>query len=399
VVSGSGRGNTFRNLIDEALYVGFTTWGCLVTVPVPQIVSTHKSARGQHKEDPVVRRVVLLLAAACLAIAGGCAAVASAAPPPKLFDGAKLSVFASGLKNPTSFAFGDGQVFAGDSGGEQKVPNGGVYVLKAGSATKIPKSPVFVGGMEFHNGVLYMSGAVLSHTGPKFQILAWSGWNGKTFMTRKVLYTAPAKFQGFDGLAFGPNGRLYVGVAAGLLNSNDHGPASLSPYLYDILSMDTSGKGLKVFATGIRQPWQLAFAPGSSSPFVSDLGQDGPKSVKDPPDFLLKVSQGQNYGFPGCSHTKGSPCASFAKPFASFAPHSDIMGVAVSSGMLYVGSFAGMGGRGGGALYAVPISGGEPKPVVTGLEAATDALAAHDGYLYIGGSTQKGAGYVYRVKP
>jgi glucose/arabinose dehydrogenase len=348
----------------------------------------------------VLRRGAVLLASASIATAAGGAAVATAAtPPPKAFNGAKVSLFASGLRNPTSFAFGDGEVFAGDSGGEQKVPNGGVYVLKGGKATEIPKSPVFVAGMEFHKGVLYMSGAVLGHAGPEFQILAWSGWNGKTFMTRKVLYTAPAKFQGFDGIAFGPDGRLYVGANTGLLNNNDHGPASLSPYLYDILSMSATGKALKVFATGIRQPWQMAFAPGASAPFVSDLGQDGPKSVKNPPDFLLKVSQGQNYGFPGCNHTTASSCASDAKPFASFAPHSDIMGVAVSGGTLYLGSFAGMGGKGGGALYSMPISGGQPKPVVTGFAAATDALAAHDGFLYVGGSTDKGAGYVYRVKP
>jgi glucose/arabinose dehydrogenase len=343
---------------------------------------------------------MLLLTAVSIATASGSAAVAAAAtPPPKLFGGAKLSLFASGLKNPTSFAFGDGEVFAGDSGGEQKVPNGGLYVLKGGTAIEIPKSPVFVAGTEFHHGVLYLSGAVLGKTGPQFQILAWGGWNGTTFTTRKVIYTAPPKFEGFDGLAFGPDGRLYVGTDTGLLNNNDHGPASLSPYLYDILSMNTSGKELKVFATGIRQPWQFAFAPGSSSPFVSDLGQDGPKSVKNPPDFLLKVSQGQNYGFPGCSHTKDSPCASFAKPFATFAPHTDIMGVAISGGTLYLGSFDGMGGHGGGALYAMPIGGGQPKPVVTGLQAATDALAAHNGFLYVGGSTEQGAGLVYRVKP
>jgi hypothetical protein len=339
-----------------------------------------------------------LLAVASAAAVGGGASVASAASSPKAFGGAKVSLFASGLKNPTSFAFGDGAVFAGDSGSEGKVPNGGVYVLNDGTATEIPKSPAFVAGMEFHDGWLYMSGAVIGPKGPEFQILAWRGWNGKTFTTRKVIYTAPAKFQGFDGLAFGPDGRLYVGVNAGLLNNNDHGPASLSPYLYDILSMSASGKSLKVFASGIRQPWQMAFAPGSSSPFVSDLGQDGPKSVKNPPDFVLKVSQGQNYGFPTCNRTAHSICGSYAKPFGTFIPHSDIMGVAVSGGKLYLGSFVGMGGHGGGSVYEMPIGGGQPKPVVTGFKEATDALAANDGSLYVGGSTDKG-GFVYLVKP
>jgi glucose/arabinose dehydrogenase len=349
----------------------------------------------------VLRRSAVVLAVASIAASGVGAAVASAAggPVPKTFGGAKVSLFASGLRNPTSFAFGDGAVFAGDSGNSEKVPNGGVYVLKGGTATEIPNSPIFVGGMQFHNGVLYMSAATLGAAGPQFQILAWSGWNGTTFTTRKAIYTAPAKFQGFDGIAFGPDGRLYVGADTGLLNNNDHGPATLSPYLYDILSMNTSGSALKVFATGIRQPWQMAFAPGSSSPFVSDLGQDGPKSVKNPPDFLLKVKQGQNYGFPGCSHTTGSPCTGFAKPFETFAPHTDIMGVAIIGRTLYLGSYGGIGGQGGGALFSTPIGGGTVKSVVTGFPIATDALAAHGGFLYVGGSTGKGAGYVYRVKP
>ena len=350
----------------------------------------------------MLRRSAVVLALASIVAGGVGAAMASAAggpPPPKTFGGAKVSLFASGLKNPTSFAFGDGSVFAGDSGNSQKAPNGGVYVLKGGTATEIPDSPIFVGGMQFHKGVLYMSAATVGSAGVQFQILAWSGWNGTTFATRKAIYTAPQKFQGFDGIAFGPDGRLYAGVNTGLLNGNDHGPANLSPYLYDILSMNTSGKALKVYATGIRQPWQMAFAPGSSAPFVSDLGQDGPKSIKNPPDFLLKVKQGQDYGFPHCSHTKGSPCTGFAEPFESFAPHTDIMGVAVDSGTLYLGSYLGAGARGGGALYSTPVAGGPVKRVVTGFPLATDALAIHGGLLYVGGSTQKGAGYVYRVKP
>jgi glucose/arabinose dehydrogenase len=348
------------------------------------------------------RRTAVTAAVASIAagtVGGAVALAAGGPPPPKTFGGAKVTLFASGLRNPTSFAFGDGAVFAGDSGNSTKVPNGGVYVLRGGKATEIPNSPIFVGGMEFHKGDLYLSAASLGSAGPQFQILAWSGWNGTTFATRKVIYTAPPKFQGFDGIAFGPDGRLYVGVNTGLLNGNDHGPASLSPYLYDILSMDTSGGALKVFATGIRQPWQMAFAPGSSSPFVSDLGQDGPKTIKNPPDFLLKVKQGQNYGFPGCSHTKGSPCGGFAKPFESFAPHTDIMGVSIDAGKLYVGSFLGLGAKGGGSLFSLPLTGGKLKPVVIGFPIATDALATNGGFLYVGGSSQKGAGFVYRVKP
>jgi glucose/arabinose dehydrogenase len=348
----------------------------------------------------VLRRTAALIAAASLASTGAGAASAAASaspPPPRAYGHTTVTPFASGLKNPTSFAFGDGAIFAGDSGNSRTLPNGGVFVLRGGTASAIPHSPIFVGGMQFHRGALYLSAATLGPSGPRFQILAWRGWNGTTFTSRRVLYTAPPGFQGFNGVAFGPDGRLYVGVDAGLLNGNDHGPASRTPYLYDVLSMNPAGGPVQVDASGIRQPWQLAFAPGSRTPFVSDLGQDGPKSVTNPPDFLLRVRRGDNYGFPRCNHTRGSRCAGFARPFRQFAPHTDIMGLAILGHTLYMGSYLGHGN--GGALYSMPVRGGRVTTVVTGFPLATDALAAHDGFLYVGGSNQQGQGFVYRVKP
>lgn len=338
-------------------------------------------------------------AALCVASvvwAGASAAVAAAAgpPAPKTYNGARASLYASGLKNPTSFAWGDGAMFAGDAGNSETIPNGGVDVIRNHVATEIPSNVIFVGGMQFHDGVLYISAADMGPSGPQFQILAWSRWNGATFTRQRAIYTAPQGFQGFNGIAFGPDGRLYVGVDAGLLNGNDHGPANTSPYVYDILSMTSGGKHVKVFARGIRQPWQLAFAPGSSSPFASDLGQDS--GAQNPPDFILKVKQGDNYGFPACNHTPGSPCTGYAKPFKTLPAHWDPMGLAVMGHRLYVGSFLGPQGQ-GGSLYSMPLSGGTLTPVVTGFPLATDALAAHAGALYVGGQDQSGQGFVYKV--
>ena len=145
------------------------------------------------------------------------------------------------------------------------------------------------------------------------------------------------KFDGFNGIGFGADGRLYVGVDVGLTDGNDHGPASTSPYLYDILTFRANGTDLQVFAKGIRQPWQLAFQPGSNAPFVTDLGQDS--GAKNPPDFVLHVHAGDNYGFPKCNHTVAKNCRGFTEPFRSFAPHTDLMGIAVHCGTLYLTSF------------------------------------------------------------
>jgi glucose/arabinose dehydrogenase len=339
------------------------------------------------------------LAAASLITAGAVASVATAAgppPPPKGVGGAKVQQVAAGLHTPTSFAFGAGTLFEGDGGSETaKPPNGGVFAIKGGTGTLIPGSPQFVAGLAWHQGALYISGgSVTGPTSAKWQLLKWSGWNGNTFAKHQVLYTAPKGFQGFNGIAFGSNGRLYVGVDVGLLNGNDHGPAK-TPFVYDILSFKPNGKDRKVFATGIRQPWQLAFPKGSSSPFVSDLGQD--KAAKNPPDFVLRVRQGDDFGFPGCNQLVASKCAGFTKPFQKFAPHTDIMGMAIIGNRLYMTSFLGIGGKGpGGEVLSMPLSGGPAKPVVKGFVAPTVGLGVHGNSLYVG---EVGTGLVFKVTP
>ncbi len=319
-----------------------------------------------------------------------CSGASAAGPPlPTSTNGHPVQLVASGVNTPTSFAFGGGHVFEGDGGSESaKVPNGGVYVLKGGKATKLPGSPNFVAGLAWRKGTLYVSAGTVTAKGPKFQLLAWSGWKGTTFKKHKVIYTASKKFSGFNGLAFGPDGRLYVGVS--LASGNDHGPAT-TPYAYSILSIKTNGKGLKVFATGMRQPWQLAFPKGSSSPFVSNLGQDS--GAKNPPDFLLRVHKGDDYGFPKCNWTKKRACRGFAKPFKLFPPHTDVMGVGIIGKQLYLSEFLGNAGK-AGLVVTMPIKGGAPKTLVTGFVAPVVGLGVHNGWVYMGELT----GQVFRVK-
>jgi hypothetical protein len=340
----------------------------------------------------------LKLLAAALACSCLPAVAAQAAqgppPPPKSPSGKKVTQVVglpSALNTPTSFAFGAGQVFEGDGG----LPHGGVYLLKGGAAVKLAGSPAFVAGLAWHKGALYVSGGTpTSKTSATFTIQKWTGWDGTKFTSQKAIYTAPKKFQGFNGIAFGPDGRLYVGVDVGLLNNNDDGPATKSPYLYDILSMKANGKGLKVFATGIRQPWQMAFAPGSKNPLVSNLGQNS--GAKNPPDFVLKVHEGDNFGFPACNWTVAPKCKGFAKPFKVFPPHTNIMGMVIIGKTLYMTSFTNTTGKGpGGEVVSMPLKGGKLTPVLTGFAAPTVGLGGNAGTLYVGELT----GQVFSVKP
>jgi glucose/arabinose dehydrogenase len=316
---------------------------------------------------------------------------AAAGPPlPTAANGAAVQVFASGLNTPTSFAVGGGNVFEGDGGTDKSgKPAGGVFELKGGTGTKLAGSPAFVAGLAWRKGTLYVSGANVGAGGAIVaSIQAWSGWNGTSFSKRKTLYTAPKKFSGFNGLAFGPDGRLYVGVDVSLTQKNDHGPAN-TPYLYDILSMTANGTGLKVFATGMRQPWQIAFNGKSKSPFVSDLGQDKPASLS-PPDFILKVRKGDNYGFPSCNWVKTKACKGYTKPYKLLAPHTDAMGLAIIGKKLFISEF---GGSKPGQVVSMPVGGGKITPAVTGFVAPVVGLAASGHSLYIGELT----GQVFKV--
>ncbi|HWA65032.1 MAG TPA: hypothetical protein VG899_01510 [Mycobacteriales bacterium] len=345
-----------------------------------------------------IRVAAVSVAAAALTVGTAAAmplanAGPSAPPPPTATNGRTVELVASGLKTPTSFAFGHGAVFVGDGGNSEgsAPPNGGLYVLKGGGAVKVPSPLKFVGGLAWHDGALYGSGGVLTATGPSWRLFKWTGWNGTTFAHRARIYTAPKKLDGLNGIGFGANGRLFVGVDVGLTDGNDHGPASTSTDLYDILSMKPNGTDVTVFARGIRQPWQFAFPAGSSSPYVTDLGQD--KGAKNPPDFILRVHAGDNYGFPKCNQTVAKACAGYTKPWRTFSPHLDLMGIGLSGGRLYVTSFTGKDGK-AGEVFSLARRGGVLQPVMTGFVAPTVGLGVNKGYVYVGELT----GQVFRLR-
>ena len=329
----------------------------------------------------------VLVAALVASAVAGTAAVAAGSGGPTTRKGKSAQLVAKGVATPTAFAFGAGQVFFSDGTPPEEAPGlGGVYVIRHGAPVKLAGSPPFSFGVTWHKGTLYVSG-------PN-DILAWSGWNGAIFTKQKTIYKAPKGFPGFNGLAFGANGRLYAGVDLG---NNDHGPAT-APYQYDVLSLTSTGKHLKVVARGMRQPWQLAFPKGSSSPYVSDLGQE--TGATNPPDFVLRVKQGQNYGFPKCNWTTPSACHKYAKPFKLFAPHTDVMGLGIIGSRLFMSEF---GASTHARVISMPLRGGRTRVELKGFPKGRNivGLGVHGGWVYVGeiAASPKELGAIYRFKP
>jgi glucose/arabinose dehydrogenase len=97
-----------------------------------------------------------------------------------------------------------------------------------------------------------------------------------------------------NGIAFGPDNKLYVTIGA----TTDHGPIS-KPLEASVLRMNPDGSDLEVFATGFRNSYDLAFSP-SGELFSAD---NSPEHLDHqlqylPPEELNLVVKGGNYGFP-----------------------------------------------------------------------------------------------------
>jgi len=328
-----------------------------------------------------LRAATLVAIAIAIAAVVASAVAAGAAGGPIAASGAPVQLLASGLPSPTSFAWDGSTMFVGDGPADPTFAPGGLFTLANGVGTLVPGSPEYVFGLAWHDGKLYVS------TGPTIETM--SGWDGTQFASIKTIWSGSPQFYGFNGIAFGPDGRLYAGL--GLKEPTyDH---SKDPYWLSqaVVSMTAAGKDLRIIARGIRQPFQLAFPQGSRYPYVTDLGQDGGAI---PPDEIVLARPGKNYGFPSCTWLVLSKCRGYQRPKILLPEHASPMGIASIGHTLYVALFTGIGGN-NPEVVTIPTRGGKPTPLVTDFGVQIIALAIHDGELYVG--TVDGAIYEVAV--
>ena len=326
--------------------------------------------------------VLVAVGIGATAVGGSTARAAGGPPSPSAAGGAAVEVVGTGVPTPTAFAFGGGHVFVSGFGSEDGKTPGGVYVLRGGTAVRVPGLPGSA-GLAWKNGTLYTTVAPNGR-----QLVAWSGWNGSTFTKRRLVWSGPKRFSGLNGLAIGWDGRIYAGV--GLSDDGDTAKSD-RPYAQSVISMRVDGTSVRTVATGLRQPWQLAFVKGVSRPYVTVLGQEN-LGRRQPPDYVILARDGDDYGFPGCNWSKPAACASFARPTAFFPAHSSPTGITAAGSTLYVALFNGAGH--GPAVVSLPARGGQYTPLLTGFAAPVVAVGASGGYLYAGDLT----GSISRVR-
>ena len=98
-------------------------------------------------------------------------------------------------------------------------------------------------------------------------------------------------------ICFGSNGKLYVSVGSSCNSCVEKEEVRAS-----VVEMDADGKNKKYFAHGIRNAVGLAWAEGglyATCMAADHLGKE------QPDDVLVKVEDGQNYGWPYCYYWNG----------------------------------------------------------------------------------------------
>lgn len=287
-------------------------------------------------------RVVAVLAGGAVAIAlvagliRGSWRAAHLSLPIDLPPGFTADVFAAGL--------GPVRALAVDPAGTLIVSissQGKVLALVDRGAGRAVETVTVAEGLDLPHGVAFRNGDLyVAETG---RILRFR-YDAKTRAARDpavLVAGLPAGAHHWTrGIAFGPDGALYVSIGSScdVCREADRRRASIVRY-----EADHSGE--RLFATGLRNPVGLAFHPRSGVLWTTVNERDW-RSGGAPPDYVTEVSSGGAYGWPDCYAERGRfvedpelpdrrGCQGLTRPTFEVPAHSAPLGVAFYSGTAF----------------------------------------------------------------
>src|SRR5204862_7853684 len=100
------------------------------------------------------------------------------------------------------------------------------------------------------------------------------------------------------------------------------------------MSCQPDGTDLRVEASHIRAPINLAYRPGTSDLYVT-MNQRDELGDNTPGDWLAVVRNGQSWGFPDCYGQGGPVCTGAPGPTAVLDKHAAATGLAIKAGTVY----------------------------------------------------------------
>ena len=288
-----------------------------------------------------------------------------------LSQGFSWSVYAQGMiDNPTTVTFGpDDELYIADI-------SGALWVATDddddGSAENIRR---FADGFRLLVGLLWHEDELFTASSGKIEALRDTDGDGVADQRRVVVDGLPSMIlmpHSNNGLALGPDGRLYFGVgstSSGEVEQNERAAA--------VLSVNPDGSDLRVFARGLGNSFDVAFNADGEL-FAGDNSPQGEGS--DPPDEFNHVVEGGHYGFP---YFYGDPPDNGGTRGAlvSFPAHSTPTGTTFYTGAQYPAEYRDSG-------FITLWNRGEIARVEVGRAASGN---------YLGRTSSFGSGFLYPI--
>ncbi|KKL71924.1 hypothetical protein LCGC14_2090030, partial [marine sediment metagenome] len=239
--------------------------------------------------------------------------------------------FAAGLNLPTALAFDPlGRLFVAELRGRVKVIedcDGDGFGERPRSFWRDPGKRFILGLAVAPDGSLYVSvkGDVV--------VLRDSDGDGRADEEHAIITGLPNLVHQNNGLAFGPDGKLYITNGSTCNHCWEEDERSAA-----ILRADLDGDNLEVYARGLRNPFDLAFdsegglwATANEHDFF-EPAEEGLTLLRDPPEELNYIVEGAHYGWPECAghdmETAPGGCQDNTPPVAEMESHSSSDGLA-----------------------------------------------------------------------
>ena len=246
----------------------------------------------------------------------------------------------TGIANPTSLEFNDnGDLFISTYGGL-------IWIIPSEAGQlRYPRAQVFDQGYKVPVGLAWHAGTLYVSSHGKVTAVRDTDGDSVADVTRDIVSGLPARLYPWhanNDLVYGPDGRLYMAVG-----STTDASVETREYAASILAIDPETGDIEVFATGVRNPFDLAFNEHGDL-FATDNGPDSLEST--PGDELNHIIEGQDYGFP-MYFEYPPPGVHSQPPVVVFPPHASADGLIFYLGdefpsMYYGNAFVALFNRG-----------------------------------------------------
>ncbi len=237
------------------------------------------------------------------------------------------------LYRPTGFAFDAQERMYVTS------QDGNVYVLQDEDQDgRADSRSTFVTGFYFPLGVAVHAQSEEVYVSYQGAIIVLSDTDGddRSDAQRLLVDDLPFDKHQNDNLEFGPDGWLYIGVGSTCDACDDPDPRSAT-----ILRFNVETGESEVFATGMRNPFDIAFHPETGDLFATDNGRDD-LGMDVPSEELNHIVPGGDYGYPNCWNEQDQPgCENSIPAIAFFESHSSANGVDINGGSRFPSEYRG----------------------------------------------------------